>query len=75
MLVLNRKEGESVRVGDDITITVVGVEGGQVKLGIEAPKSVGIHRQEVYLAIKKENAEAANISSDLLDLLKNVKKD
>ncbi|GEN54429.1 carbon storage regulator CsrA [Halobacillus faecis] len=75
MLVLNRKEGESVRVGDDITITVVGVEGGQVKLGIEAPKNVGIHRQEVYLAIKKENAEAAQISSDLLDLLKNKKKD
>ncbi|WP_394218437.1 carbon storage regulator CsrA [Halobacillus trueperi] len=75
MLVLNRKEGESVRVGDDITITVVGVEGGQVKLGIEAPKSVGIHRQEVYVAIEKENEEAANVSGDLLNLLKNEKKD
>ncbi|REJ10195.1 carbon storage regulator CsrA [Halobacillus trueperi] len=75
MLVLNRKEGESVRVGDDITITVVGVEGGQVKLGIEAPKSVGIHRQEVYVAIGKENAEAANVSENLLNLLKNTKKD
>ncbi|WLR49257.1 carbon storage regulator CsrA [Halobacillus litoralis] len=75
MLVLNRKEGETVRVGDDITITVVGVEGGQVKLGIEAPKSVGIHRQEVYMAIEKENAEAANVSGDLLNLLKNAKKD
>ncbi|WP_406944702.1 carbon storage regulator CsrA [Halobacillus sp. SY10] len=74
MLVLNRKEGETVRVGDDITITVVGVEGGQVKLGIEAPKSVGIHRQEVYVAIEKENAEAANVSGDLLNLLKNAKK-
>ncbi|SDO19065.1 carbon storage regulator CsrA [Halobacillus aidingensis] len=75
MLVLNRKEGESVRVGDDITITVVSVEGGQVKLGVEAPKSVGIHRQEVYVAIEKENAEAANVSGDLLNLLKNAKKD
>jgi carbon storage regulator len=75
MLVLNRKEGESVRIGDDITITVVGVEGGQVKLGIEAPKHVGIHRQEVYVAIEKENAEAANVSENLLNLLKNTKKD
>ncbi|MBN9655907.1 carbon storage regulator CsrA [Halobacillus sp. GSS1] len=75
MLVLNRREGETVRVGDDITITVLGVEGGQVKLGIEAPKSVGIHRQEVYEAIEKENAEAANVSGDLLNLLKNAKKD
>ncbi|MGR9048801.1 carbon storage regulator CsrA [Halobacillus faecis] len=75
MLVLNRKKGETVRVGDDITITVVEVEGGQVKLGIEAPKSVGIHRQEVYVAIEKENAEAANVSGDLLNLLKNAKKD
>ncbi|MEC3882774.1 carbon storage regulator CsrA [Halobacillus sp. HZG1] len=75
MLVLNRKEGETVRVGDDITITVVGLEGGQVKLGIEAPKSVGIHRQEVYVAIEKENEEAANVSGDLLNLLKNAKKD
>ncbi|MYL70009.1 carbon storage regulator CsrA [Halobacillus litoralis] len=75
MLVLNRKEGETVRVGDDITITVVGVEGGQVKLGIEAPKNVGIHRQEVYVAIEKENEEAANVSGDLLNLLKNAKKD
>ncbi|MYL49175.1 carbon storage regulator CsrA [Halobacillus litoralis] len=75
MLVLNRKEGETVRVGDDITITVVGVEGGQVKLGIEAPNSVGIHRQEVYVAIEKENAEAANVSENLLNLLKNTKKD
>ncbi|SFJ45589.1 carbon storage regulator, CsrA [Halobacillus dabanensis] len=75
MLVLNRKEGESVRVGDDITITVVGVEGGQVKLGIEAPKSMGIHRQEVYVAIEKENAEAANVTENLLELIKNTKKD
>ena len=75
MLVLNRKEGESVRVGDDITITVVDVEGGQVKLGIDAPKHVGIHRQEVYVAIEKENAEAANVTENLLDLIKNTKKD
>ncbi|CDQ19212.1 carbon storage regulator, CsrA [Halobacillus karajensis] len=72
MLVLNRKEGETVRVGDDITITVVGVEGGQVKLGIEAPKNVGIHRQEVYVAIEKENAEAAQVNEELLHLLKNT---
>ncbi|MCP3031427.1 carbon storage regulator CsrA [Halobacillus sp. A1] len=71
MLVLNRKSGESVRIGDDIEVKVVSIEGGQVKLGIEAPKHIEIHRQEIYVAIQEENAEAATFSGDLLDLLKN----
>ncbi|MFC7062472.1 carbon storage regulator CsrA [Halobacillus seohaensis] len=75
MLVLNRKEGESVRIGDDIEIKIVALEGGQVKLGIDAPKHVDIHRQEVYVAIQEENAEAATFSENILNLLKKTKKD
>ncbi|WP_431804181.1 carbon storage regulator CsrA [Halobacillus andaensis] len=74
MLVLNRKAGESVQIGEDISIKVVSVEGGQVKLGIDAPKYVDIHRQEVYMAIKEENAEAAAFKENLLDILKSAKK-
>ncbi|WP_082233355.1 carbon storage regulator CsrA [Halobacillus massiliensis] len=70
MLVLNRKEGESVRIGDDILLKVVSVEGGQVKLGIQAPKDIDIHRQEIYEAIQRENAEAADFKGNLLEVLK-----
>jgi carbon storage regulator len=51
MLVLSRKPGESIVIGNDITVTVVGVEGGRVKLGFNAPKEVPIHRTEVYQRI------------------------
>lgn len=59
MLVLTRKVNESIMIGDDIKITVVEVKGDQVKLGISAPKRVAVHREEVYLEIKKENTMAA----------------
>ncbi|MFQ3545363.1 carbon storage regulator CsrA [Halobacillus rhizosphaerae] len=75
MLILNRKAGESIRIGDDIEVKIVSVEGGQVKLGVDAPRSLDVYREEVYKAIQKENAEAANFSADLLNLLKNDKKD
>ena len=51
MLILTRKEGESLRLGDDITVTVVSVKGGNVRLGIEAPRDVAVHREEVYQKI------------------------
>ncbi len=75
MLVLNRKAGESIRIGDEIELKIVSVEGGQVKLGIDAPKHVEIHRQEVYAAIQEENKEATMFSENLLELLKTSKKD
>ncbi|WP_163526878.1 carbon storage regulator CsrA [Halobacillus ihumii] len=75
MLVLNRKAGESIRIGDDIELKIVSVEGGQVKLGIDAPKHVEIHRQEVYAAIQEENKEATMFSENLLEQLKSSKKD
>ncbi len=48
MLILSRKKEQSIRIGSDITITVLGIAGSQVKLGIEAPKEIPVHRQEVY---------------------------
>ncbi len=60
MLVLTRKENESIMIGDDIEIKVLGVKDNQVKIGVVAPRSVAVHRREVYLAIKAENAQASS---------------
>ena len=59
MLVLNRKKDESVKIGDDITIIVLNVQGGNVRLGIEAPKEVPVHRKEVYDAIYQQEHEGS----------------
>ncbi len=53
MLILTRKTGESLFVGDDVEITVLSVRGNQVKLGVNAPKEISVHRQEIYQRIKK----------------------
>ncbi|PYZ92788.1 carbon storage regulator [Salipaludibacillus keqinensis] len=75
MLVLTRKLNESIKIGDDIEITVIGVEGDQVKLGIDAPRNIDIHRKEIYLAIQEENSEAAGTSIDVLkQFTKSIKK-
>jgi len=60
MLVLSRKLGENIRIGDEIKVIVLDVRGGQVKLGIEAPHSVQVHRQEIYLRIQEANRRAAS---------------
>lgn len=56
MLVLSRQRDESIIIGDDIIITVVDIRGDKVRLGIDAPKTITVHRQEVYEAIQRENA-------------------
>ncbi len=58
MLILTRRVGETVMVGDDITITVLGVKGNQVRIGVNAPKEVAVHREEIYERIKKEQEDA-----------------
>jgi carbon storage regulator len=69
MLVLTRKTGEAIQIGEDIEISVVSVKGDQVKLGINAPKNVEIHRKEIYLTIQEENAEASKGIENLFNIL------
>lgn len=64
MLVLTRKSNESLKLGDDITITVVEIKGGSVRLGIEAPATMRIFRKELYDKIRKENLLSANVMED-----------
>ncbi|WP_169975684.1 carbon storage regulator CsrA [Tautonia rosea] len=64
MLVLSRKIGERIRIGDTVTLTVVRVHGDKVRLGIEAPESVTIHREEVYQRLQREPTAASSPSDD-----------
>jgi carbon storage regulator len=66
MLVLTRKLGENIRIGDVIKITVLEVRSGQVKLGIDAPAEVKVHREEIYARIQAENRRAAASSPEAL---------
>ena len=74
MLVLGRKKGETIIVNDDIEITVTSIEGDMVRLGINAPKQVTIHRKEVYLEIQEENKQATSNVVNLSDFLSVKKK-
>lgn len=67
MLVLTRKENESIMIGDDIEVKLLSLKENQVKIGIIAPRDVAVHRREVYLAIQEENAQAAS-ASDIDDI-------
>lgn len=59
MLVLSRQRNETIKIGDDIEVTVVSVHDGKVRLGVNAPREIPVHRQEVYEAIRRENRAAA----------------
>ncbi|MEH7444582.1 carbon storage regulator CsrA [Bacillus sp. JJ1122] len=73
MLVLTRKNGETIKIGDDIEITVVSSKNDQVKIGIKAPKNIEILRKEIYEQIQEENQQASKDISSLLGSLKALK--
>ena len=64
MLVLSRQRDETIMIGDDIEVTVVDIRGDKVRLGINAPKEVTVHRKEVYEAIRRENRAAAQVKPE-----------
>lgn len=57
MLILTRRVGETVMIGDDVTVTVLGVKGNQVRIGVNAPKDVAVHREEIYERIRREHED------------------
>jgi carbon storage regulator len=61
MLILTRRVGETLVIGDSVTVTVLGVKGGQVRIGIEAPRHVTVHREEIYERIRTEPARPADV--------------
>ena len=64
MLVLSRQRDETIMIGDEIEITVVDIRGDKVRLGINAPRSIQVHRKEVYEAIRRENTDASRVQVD-----------
>lgn len=72
MLVLTRRPGESVTIGPDIRVVVLGLKSGQVRLGIQAPPAVAVHREEIYTRIQEENRLAAKTQAVPLEALRRL---
>jgi len=63
MLILTRRVGETVMIGNEVTVTVLGVKGNQVRVGVNAPKDVAVHREEIYERIKREQDQDGNVGA------------
>lgn len=74
MLILSRKKGEVIQIGDGIEIRVVAISGDQVKIGIDAPKHVEVYRKELYEQIQRENQQAAKTLDRIIDLIPKSQK-
>ncbi|GMO67962.1 MAG: carbon storage regulator CsrA [Treponemataceae bacterium] len=74
MLILSRKEKEKIKIGNDITLTLIEIRGDQVKVGVEAPKDVKVFRQEIFDAIQNENKLAASASVENISALSSLIK-
>ena len=72
MLVLTRKRNQSIMVNDNIELTIIDIQGDQVRVGINAPKDVKVFRKEVYVEMTEENKQASNVTMDALSMLKNA---
>ena len=73
MLILSRKTDQQIKIGDDITITIIEIHDGQVRIGVEAPRNIKVFRQEVFNAIQTENKEAV-VNSDMMGALSKLLK-
>ena len=72
MLILSRKTDQQIKIGEDITITIIDIHGDQVKIGVEAPRNVKVFRQEVFNAIKSENTAAAAVNTAKIEGLSKI---
>jgi carbon storage regulator len=72
MLILTRRVGETVMIGNDVTVTVLGVKGNQVRIGVNAPKDVAVHREEIYERIKREEDHAPQSGTPVAKIIDDV---
>lgn len=73
MLVLTRRANQSIVIDGQVTVTVLEIRGDQVRIGVDAPRHVAVHREEVWVELERANREAASPSADALDALKDVR--
>ena len=74
MLILTRKVGETLMIGDQVEVTILSIKGNQVRIGVNAPKEIPVHREEIYLKVQEENRNASkSIKDDLINVVKLLK--